>query len=114
MDSRLKTAAILAASIIIPDQITKAVIQSKYVLWDTDPVIPGFFNLVHVLNKGAACTSTRAAIAAAWPRETQAGTSTPQERVTAALAAPQAILATCPCSRSAKTARPGSRPEWTA
>lgn len=29
-------------------------IQQKYVLWDTDPVIPGFFNLVHVLNKGAA------------------------------------------------------------
>jgi signal peptidase II len=54
MDSRLKTAAILAASIIIPDQITKAVVQKKYVLWDTDPVIPGFFNLVHVLNKGAA------------------------------------------------------------
>jgi len=54
MDSRLKTAALLAAGIIIPDQITKAVIQQKYVLWDTDPVIPGFFNLVHVLNKGAA------------------------------------------------------------
>lgn len=54
MDSRLKTAAILAASIIIPDQITKAVVQQKYVLWDTAPVIPGFFNLVHVLNKGAA------------------------------------------------------------
>jgi signal peptidase II len=54
MDSRLKTAAILAASIIIPDQVTKAAVQQKYVLWDTDPVIPGFFNLVHVLNKGAA------------------------------------------------------------
>jgi len=54
MDSRLKTAALLAASIIIPDQITKAVVQQKYVLWDTAPVIPGFFNLVHVLNKGAA------------------------------------------------------------
>jgi len=54
MDSRLKTAALLAASIIIPDQVTKAVIQQKYALWDTDPVIPGFFNLVHVLNKGAA------------------------------------------------------------
>lgn len=54
MDSRLKTAALLAAGIIIPDQVTKAVIQQKYVLWDTDPVIPGFFNLVHVLNKGAA------------------------------------------------------------
>lgn len=54
MDARLKTAAILAASIIVPDQITKAVIQQKYPLWATDPVIPGFFNLAHVLNKGAA------------------------------------------------------------
>ncbi len=54
MDSRLKTAALLAAGIILPDQLTKAVIQQKYALWDTDPVIPGFFNLAHVLNKGAA------------------------------------------------------------
>lgn len=54
MDSRLKTAAILAACIIVPDQLTKAVVQAKYTLWATDPVIPGFFNLVHVLNKGAA------------------------------------------------------------
>ena len=54
MDARLKTAALLAAAIIIPDQITKAVIQQKYALWATDPVIPGFFNLAHVLNKGAA------------------------------------------------------------
>jgi len=61
MDSRLKTAAILAASIIIPDQITKALIQRKYALWDTDPVIPGFFNLVHVLNKGAAFRNPNAA-----------------------------------------------------
>ncbi|MBI5519882.1 MAG: lipoprotein signal peptidase [Desulfovibrio sp.] len=54
MDARLKTAALLAVAVILPDQITKAVIQRKYALWDTDPVIPGFFNLVHVLNKGAA------------------------------------------------------------
>jgi signal peptidase II len=54
MDSRLRTAALLAAGIIVPDQITKAVIQQKYALWDTAPVIPGFFNLAHVLNKGAA------------------------------------------------------------
>ncbi len=54
MDSRLKTAAILAACIIVPDQITKAVVQAKYALWDSSPVLPGFFNLVHVLNKGAA------------------------------------------------------------
>ena len=54
MDARLKTAAILASCIVVPDQITKAVIQRKYALWETDPVIPGFFNMAHVLNKGAA------------------------------------------------------------
>jgi signal peptidase II len=54
MDQRLKTAALVAAAIIVPDQITKAVIQQKYALWASDTVIPGFFNLVHVLNKGAA------------------------------------------------------------
>ena len=54
MDQRLKTAALLAAAIIVPDQITKAVIQQKYALWASDTVIPGFFNIVHVLNKGAA------------------------------------------------------------
>ncbi|MBU1229523.1 MAG: lipoprotein signal peptidase [Proteobacteria bacterium] len=54
MDQRLKTAALLAAAIILPDQVTKAVIQQKYALWSSESVIPGFFNMVHVLNKGAA------------------------------------------------------------
>ena len=54
MDQRLKTAAFLAAAIIIPDQITKSVVQQKFTLWSSQTVIPGFFNLVHVLNKGAA------------------------------------------------------------
>lgn len=54
MDQRLKTAALLAAAIILPDQITKAVIQQKYALWASETVLPGFFNIVHVLNKGAA------------------------------------------------------------
>ncbi|MBA4358982.1 MAG: signal peptidase II, partial [Desulfovibrio sp.] len=54
MDQRLKTAALLAAAIIVPDQISKAVIQQKYALWASEPVLPGFFNIVHVLNKGAA------------------------------------------------------------
>ncbi|MBU1040177.1 MAG: lipoprotein signal peptidase [Proteobacteria bacterium] len=54
MDQRLRTALLLAAAIIVPDQITKAVIQQKYALWASDTVIPGFFNIVHVLNKGAA------------------------------------------------------------
>lgn len=54
MDSRLKTAALIAAAVIVPDQITKAVIQQKYTLWASQTVIPDFFNIVHVLNKGAA------------------------------------------------------------
>ncbi len=54
MDTRLRTAATLAACVIVPDQIVKAVIQRKYELWATDPIIPGAFNLVHVRNMGVA------------------------------------------------------------
>ena len=49
-----KIAAPLAASIVILDQITKLWVQDHLVLFTTHPVIPGFFNLVHVLNRGAA------------------------------------------------------------
>ncbi len=54
MDQRLRTALLLAAAVIVPDQLAKAVIQQRYALWASDPVIPGYFNIVHVLNKGAA------------------------------------------------------------
>ncbi|MYL82133.1 signal peptidase II [Desulfovibrio aerotolerans] len=49
-----KIAAPLAAAIVILDQITKLWVQDHLVLFTTHPVIPGFFNLVHVLNRGAA------------------------------------------------------------
>ncbi|HQK99269.1 MAG TPA: signal peptidase II [Smithellaceae bacterium] len=43
-----------AAAIIVLDQITKSAIVSRFVLHEAYPVIPGFFNLVYVMNPGAA------------------------------------------------------------
>lgn len=49
-----KIAAPLAVAIVLLDQVTKLWIQNHMVLFTTRPVIPGFFNIVHVLNRGAA------------------------------------------------------------
>jgi signal peptidase II len=43
-----------AAAILALDQITKSAITSRFVLHETYPVINGFFNLVYVMNPGAA------------------------------------------------------------
>ncbi len=43
-----------AAAIVCVDQITKAAIMSRFTLYEVIPVIPGLFNLVYVLNPGAA------------------------------------------------------------
>jgi signal peptidase II len=43
-----------AAALIVLDQITKSAITSRFVLHEVYPVIPGFFNLVYVMNPGAA------------------------------------------------------------
>ena len=42
------------AAIVCLDQITKAAIVSRFTLHEVYPVIPGLFNLVYVLNPGAA------------------------------------------------------------
>ena len=47
-------AGIISAATLILDQITKIAVREKMVLWTSETVIPGFFNLVHVINKGAA------------------------------------------------------------
>jgi signal peptidase II len=39
---------------LILDQFTKIAVREKMALWASDVVIPGLFNLVHVVNKGAA------------------------------------------------------------
>ena len=40
--------------VLIADQVTKLWIVSRFALYDSQVVIPGFFNLVFVTNKGAA------------------------------------------------------------
>jgi len=52
--NRYTLAGIWAAGTVVLDQITKLVVHNVMELWTGTPVIPGFFNLVHVLNKGAA------------------------------------------------------------
>lgn len=54
MAVKYKIVFILAGVVFFLDQITKVWIQNTIPLWDSKTIIPGFFNLVHVLNKGAA------------------------------------------------------------
>ena len=44
----------LALLLVVLDQVVKTWIQHHMVLYTTKPVIPGFFNIVYVLNRGAA------------------------------------------------------------
>ena len=44
----------LATGILLLDQLTKAFVRAQLPLWEVQTVIPGFFNLVHVQNRGAA------------------------------------------------------------
>jgi signal peptidase II len=40
--------------ILVLDQATKYIVEKKVRMYDVIPVIPGFFNLTHVRNRGAA------------------------------------------------------------
>ncbi|MDD3312575.1 signal peptidase II [Pseudodesulfovibrio sp.] len=51
---RYRYATLLAAGAVALDQATKAWVSASMEPWTGFPVIPGFFNLVHVLNRGAA------------------------------------------------------------
>jgi signal peptidase II len=44
----------IAAVVFLLDRITKVWIEKSVSLWDTHSVIPGFFNIVHTKNRGAA------------------------------------------------------------
>lgn len=44
----------VGAFIVLADQFTKYLVLEKIPLWHGFPVIDGFFNLVHVRNRGAA------------------------------------------------------------
>lgn len=54
MRASQKLAGSIALAIIVLDQVTKLMIQKTMVLYTSHPVIPDFFNIVHVLNRGAA------------------------------------------------------------
>ncbi len=45
---------IIAGTIVIVDQITKAIVLSKMALYQSIDVIPGFFSLTHIHNPGGA------------------------------------------------------------
>lgn len=45
---------ILAALVIVADQISKQMILNSFHLYESREIIPGFFNLVYVTNPGAA------------------------------------------------------------
>ncbi len=46
--------AIIAALVVIADQITKCLVLLQMPLYKSIPIIPGFFNLTHVHNPGGA------------------------------------------------------------
>ncbi|XXJ19585.1 signal peptidase II [Desulfovibrio caledoniensis] len=52
--NRYKLAALWAAGTLALDQITKLTVHNLMQPWTGREIIPGLFNLVHVLNKGAA------------------------------------------------------------
>lgn len=45
---------VVAGTVVILDQISKAVILSRLALYSVIPVIPGFFNIIHIQNPGGA------------------------------------------------------------
>lgn len=44
----------IALAVVVLDRITKIFINLRFSVWDSRPVIPGFFNIVHTENPGAA------------------------------------------------------------
>lgn len=54
MKNKYLHAGLIVGIVLVLDQITKYVIQTHVRLHDSITVIPGFFNITHVRNKGAA------------------------------------------------------------
>jgi signal peptidase II len=54
MQQRFRIVFTLAALLCALDQLTKYLVVQSIAYYTAKPVIPGFFNLVHVLNKGSA------------------------------------------------------------
>src|ERR1700731_3860032 len=53
MNDRLRSAGVIAL-VVLMDRLTKIYIREAFTAADLKPVIPGFFNIVHTENPGAA------------------------------------------------------------
>ena len=53
MNDRLRSAGVIAL-VVLMDRLTKIYIRGAFTAADLKPVIPGFFNIVHTENPGAA------------------------------------------------------------
>lgn len=54
MTSKYTYFTIIAALIILLDQLTKALVLQHFQLYDTVSIVPGFFNLTYIRNPGGA------------------------------------------------------------
>ncbi len=54
MKPRYARAMILAGAVLVLDLLSKWLVMAHLELWESRPVIAGFFDLVHATNKGAA------------------------------------------------------------
>jgi len=54
MQNKYLKLAVIAGSVIILDQITKAIILYSMSLYHSIPVVPGFFSITHIHNPGGA------------------------------------------------------------
>ncbi|MFW5837652.1 MAG: signal peptidase II [Desulfovibrionaceae bacterium] len=54
MKSRYRTAGLLALVVLALDQITKIAVMQSMAFGASKTIIPGLFNLVHIVNRGAA------------------------------------------------------------
>ena len=52
--TRLAPLVSIAAAVVLLDQVTKIIVQRRFFLGESIPVIDGFFNLTYVRNSGAA------------------------------------------------------------
>jgi signal peptidase II len=53
-DPRLRVAVLIALLVIVLDQLTKSIVERSMTLYETIPIVPGFFSLTYVRNTGAA------------------------------------------------------------
>jgi len=52
--NKIRKLALIAGTVVVADQVTKIIVLHTLPLFESVPVIPGFFNLTHIHNPGGA------------------------------------------------------------